>query len=173
MASANRYSDFVVSWPGQEVGKEVGDAIVVELQGNETDELRDILLKELPEFLALFISKNQEYGENAQTLGARGQFADIWRKIAKLKTGLWDGNEDRLKSEGVDEILRDLIGHCFLTLRIRQAERDAETTDQHELWYGRSLITERIGDDKPQPRRRFAEAMAEAGEDEPEDDFGL
>lgn len=166
-----------MSWPGQQVGKEVGDAIVVEVQGNETDELRDILLKEMPQFLELFISKNQEYGENAQTLGARGQFADIWRKIAKLKTGLWDGHEDRLKSEGVDEILRDLIGHCFLTLRIRQAERDAEAHRQSELWPGRNLIAARIGDDKPdfperpRPKKRFAEAYDDANQSDDEDDL--
>ena len=93
--------------------------IVIELDGEESSELRGILLNHLVPFLTLFIQKNSEYGENAQVLGPAGQFADMWRKMGKLKTALWDGHEEKLVSEGVDEILRDLIGHCFLTLQQR------------------------------------------------------
>ncbi len=96
------------------------------LDGNETDELRQILWEHLPEFLDLFIRKNSEYGENAQVLGPAGQFADMWRKMGKLKTALWDGQEEKLVSEGVDEILRDLIGHCFLTLQQRSPMEKGE-----------------------------------------------
>ena len=113
-----------ISWSNSEIGMNVQEALLVSLNGDETDELRNILLQQLPEFLDLFIRKNREYGENAQTLGPKGQFADIWRKIAKLKTGLWEGKEDQLTSEGVDEILRDLIGHCLLTLSMRSRERE-------------------------------------------------
>lgn len=88
-------------------------------------QLQSIVLEELPEWFVLFAQKNAEYGENAQVLGDKGQFADMWRKMGKLKTALWDGHEDRLVSEGVDEILRDLIGHCFLTLQMRSSDRAA------------------------------------------------
>lgn len=102
----------------------------VDLDGSETQELRDILLVHIPEFLHLFIRKNKEYGENAQTLGPRGQFSDMYRKMIKLKTGMWDGEEEKLTSESVDEILMDLIGHCLLTLRMRrdQSRRDVASS---------------------------------------------
>lgn len=52
--------------------------------------------------------------ENADVLGIRGQFSDIWRKIWKLKKGMWDG--ETLVAEQPREILMDLIGHCFLAI---------------------------------------------------------
>lgn len=88
------------------------------------EQFERILRTSLPEFLDLFAAKNREYGNNADTLGPKGQFADIWRKIAKLKTGLWDDREEDLESESVDQILLDLIGHCFLTLDMRQQGLD-------------------------------------------------
>ena len=100
----------------------------VDLDGSETQELRDIILVHIPEFLDLFVRKNKEYGENAQTLGPRGQFSDMYRKMIKLKTAMWDGEEEKLTSEGVDEILMDLIGHCLLTLRMRR-EQDREDVE--------------------------------------------
>jgi hypothetical protein len=52
--------------------------------------------------------------ENADVLGIPGQFAEIWRKVWKLKRGMWDGAT--LVNEGVREILLDMIGHCFLAI---------------------------------------------------------
>lgn len=46
-------------------------------------------------------------------LGTKGQFADIWRKIHKLKKSLWDG--EQLEGEQPLEIIDDLISHLFLT----------------------------------------------------------
>ncbi len=120
---------------------EFADGVLISFNGDETPELRNILAEELPEFLELFIRKNAEYGENAQTLGPKGQFADLWRKVGKLKTGLWDGHEERLTSEGVDEILRDLIGHCLLTLQLRSREREMSRS-----WAGRDSVIGRIED---------------------------
>lgn len=98
-------------------------SLEIKLDGKETGELHDILTVHLREFLDLFIRKNKEYGENAQTLGPRGQFSDMYRKMIKLRTGMWDGDEHLLTSESVDEILLDMIGHCFLTLRMRARDR--------------------------------------------------
>jgi hypothetical protein len=56
----------------------------------------------------------------------KGQFADIWRKIGKLKTALWDGRPDQLVSEDVDEVIRDLIGHCFITLNLLSTRHISE-----------------------------------------------
>lgn len=102
-------------------GKEF--VVGIHLWGFETEQFREIMLQHLPAFVRLFAEKNAEYGAGQQAsgtaLGVKGQFADIWRKIGKLKTALWDDNEAALTSEGVDEILLDLIGHAFLTLWMR------------------------------------------------------
>jgi hypothetical protein len=66
--------------------------------------------KELDDF---GIGLPQEF-ENADVLGIPGQFAEIWRKIWKLKKGMWDGVT--LVNEPVREILLDLIGHAFLAI---------------------------------------------------------
>lgn len=93
----------------------------IDLESDDSARLREIVLEELPAFLELFAKKSKEYGDsNPDVLGPRGQFSDIWRKIGKLKTGMWEGREDLLTSEGVDEVLRDLIGHCFLALSQRR-----------------------------------------------------
>lgn len=70
----------------------------------------------LVDALECFSRKNMEYQENAQMLGVRGQFADIWRKIGKLKIALWEQQPEKLTSESPQEVLWDLIGHCLLTL---------------------------------------------------------
>lgn len=132
MATAKVLKDFYVSYENGEAQEIIERALLVEIQGSETGELKTILLKHLPKFITLFNLKNSEYGENAQTLGSRGQFSDIWRKIAKLKTALWDGHEERLKSEGVDEILMDLIGHCFLILNIRENDRNEKSVKSND-----------------------------------------
>jgi hypothetical protein len=73
-----------------------------------------ILLDLIPQFVEHFVAANLHYGgENADKLGPAGQFADIWRKIGPLKRALWHGEE--LSREQPYEILRDLIGHAFLT----------------------------------------------------------
>jgi hypothetical protein len=68
----------------------------------------------LPSVLDRFLVKNADYGDTADFLGAKGQFADINPKFWKLKKALWDG--EKLHGEPVEEILADLIGHCLLTL---------------------------------------------------------
>ena len=82
-----------------------------------TDRIFDRLV---PEWIAHHKSKASDYNsvtetfEPAEVLGVQGQYADIWRKIWKLKKALWDG--ESLVHEGPREILLDLIGHCFLAL---------------------------------------------------------
>lgn len=104
------------------------------LEDEDTGQLRRIVTRELPNVINHFAAKNREYGENADVLGIRGQFADIWRKIGKLRTGMWDDNPEQLTSESVAEILGDLIGHCLLSLdmihTLPPQERDRYTTTQ-------------------------------------------
>lgn len=92
-------------------------------RSDDPSQVQELIEQDLPRFLELFISRSREYGDdNKFVLGSRGQFADMWRKFGKLKTGIWEGNETQLTSESVDEILMDLLGHCFLTLQCRRKE---------------------------------------------------
>lgn len=85
--------------------------------GSDGQYIRDQLL---PEFWGRFAEKAADYNdngnENHRQLGVRGQFADIWRKIGKLKKALWEGRQ--LVGEQPREILMDLIAHCFLTIAV-------------------------------------------------------
>lgn len=66
--------------------------------------------------------------EPADVLGLKGQFADIWRKIWKLKKALWDGKE--LTGEQPREILLDLIGHCFLAIDMLDRQQPEVKSDK-------------------------------------------
>lgn len=99
-------------------------AVSLNMEDGDSQELRNIATQLMPEFLHLFAQKNKDYGNNAQELGLRGQFADIWRKIAKLKKSMWDGEE--LLFEGTDEVIMDLIGHLFLSLNMLRVKEEAE-----------------------------------------------
>lgn len=68
------------------------------------------------EALELFIRKSRDYGKTGDSLGARGQFADMWRKFGKIRHQVWDHPEKPVHFEGVEEILKDLIGHSILFL---------------------------------------------------------
>lgn len=68
-----------------------------------------------------FLTKQQDYGDWAGELGARGQFADMYRKWPKIRKAMWDG--EPLVGEQLDEVLMDLIGHCFLSLMFVKREK--------------------------------------------------
>lgn len=70
------------------------------------------------EALALFLLRNRDYGDAANELGERAQFVDMNRKFRKLKNILWEGQEP--VGESAEEICRDLIGHCLLTIDFLQ-----------------------------------------------------
>lgn len=79
-----------------------------------TDEAKLIVEYLIPEWWMQFKRKNNEYGTHADDLGMRGQYADIHRKMKKLRNSLWDGLP--LTHEQPREVVLDLIGHLFLTL---------------------------------------------------------
>lgn len=113
------------------------------LWGGESDELYAIMTHHLPNWAELFATKNGEYQDDlgsAFVLGEKGQFSDMWRKFMKLKRAMWEGNEESLVTEGVDEIILDLIGHCFLSLEMRRRRLGIE------------LIAERSGGDTEKGR---------------------
>lgn len=77
-----------------------------------------LLIQHLPHIVQMFRSKARDYGSDAHftadALGARGQFAEIWRKVGKLKRCMWD--EKEMEYEQTDEILSDLFGHIMLAI---------------------------------------------------------
>lgn len=101
------------------------DAILIQMDKTDSTELQAIVRWLMPEWLELFAKKNSDYGAgSAFELGVRGQYSDIHRKMIKLKRAMWDGEE--LKFEGSEEIIRDLIGHLFLTLHMMEVQKDAD-----------------------------------------------
>ena len=99
-----------------------GEQINLELEGDESNELRKIAMYILPEWLAVFQNKNRDYGSGSMyELGVRGQYSDIHRKMIKLKRAMWEG--ESLKFEGLEEIIGDLIGHLFLTLHMLELQK--------------------------------------------------
>lgn len=74
----------------------------------------DIMYNIAPVVLENFARKNADYGDTSFDLGIAGQYAELWRKVGKLKGPMWEGKS--LHFEQMDEILQDLIGHCLLSL---------------------------------------------------------
>jgi hypothetical protein len=69
----------------------------------------------LQEWILHFMEKQRDYGDTADDLGVPGQYAELHRKLGKLKRCMWEGIP--MQGEQPDEILLDLIGHCFLAIR--------------------------------------------------------
>lgn len=97
-------------------------SIVITIDNPPSDDAAFIMRELVPDWLRQFGGKNKDYADGgedtfhtADLLGARGQFADMWRKMGKLYRALWKGQE--MRGEKSDEMVMDLIGHCFLTLR--------------------------------------------------------
>jgi hypothetical protein len=83
---------------------------------------QEILREVVAPALERWITKNVEYGDTADVLGSKGQFADINRKVGKLKRLMWDDDVPAWAvSEPVEEVLQDLIGHCLLSIHYRRA----------------------------------------------------
>lgn len=78
-----------------------------------SEEAHYILGKLLPEWTAMFLSKNKGY-RNVESLGLRGYFVDLNRKIGKLKSAWWE--QESLEHEGDREVALDMIGHLLLAV---------------------------------------------------------
>lgn len=80
-----------------------------------------IFFNVIPKVIEMFLGKNQDYGDTSFELGIKGQYAELHRKMGKLKRSMWDGEE--LMYEKTDEVLTDLIGHCLLSLYFLEREK--------------------------------------------------
>lgn len=70
------------------------------------------------EWAKMFMGKQQDYGDRANDLGVPGQYAEMSRKFIKLRKAMWEGKP--LVGEPAREVVMDLIGHCFLTLKLME-----------------------------------------------------
>lgn len=105
--------------------------LTIEFDGGESP-VDDILMWHLPAMIQMFRSKARDYASDdmfftADFLGSRGQFAELWRKVGKLKRCMWDDKD--MQHEQVDEILSDLFGHVMLAM-------DYVTADAIKRKYG-------------------------------------
>jgi hypothetical protein len=142
-----------------------GDRAMFALQSGDSRELHDIVTILMPEWAQLFARKNAEYGGgengNASVLGIKGQYADIWRKMSKLKRAMWDG--EQLEFEGTEEVISDMIGHLFLTLYMLRIREETDRShvyspDSTDVFVNR-LIDELGG---PEQALRVSGALSEA-----------
>ena len=98
------------------------DDLIISL--DDESPVDSLLIQHLPHVVQMFRSKARDYGSGrhftADALGARGQFAEIWRKVGKLKRCMWDGKD--MAYEQTDEILADLFGHIMLAIDYNEAD---------------------------------------------------
>lgn len=138
-----------------------GDSVAISGQSGDSRELVNIATHLMPEWLRLFAAKNADYGDGAKVLGVRGQYADINRKMLKLKRSLWDG--DQLQFEDSDEVIMDLIGHLFLTLDMirfkEQTDRSHAFSDLSTSEFVERFISELGG---PEQALRVSATLSEA-----------
>jgi len=105
-----------------------------------TDPYTHMLEVILPQCVEHFKRKSGDYGPEGFTdLGVKGQFSDMWRKMLKLKRGLWEGKP--LALEQSDEILKDLFGHLLISLYLLEEPDDGGPEEDDEphphLWSDR------------------------------------
>jgi len=56
--------------------------------------------------------KRPNYGDAFLELGAKGQFSEIWRKVKKLQTEVWEGQP--LVGETATQVAMEIIPHCLM-----------------------------------------------------------
>jgi hypothetical protein len=82
-----------------------------------TEQARRILGRHLPVAMEHFLERNKEYGEgSAHVLGIKGQYADINRKVIKLKRYLWDDIPVEPEAEPIAMVAAELIGHLLILI---------------------------------------------------------
>lgn len=82
-----------------------------------TEQAKRIIEQHLPKWKHLFLEKNQKY-RRVRSLGARGVFPDVNRKVGILEDRIW--NDNMTTGESTEEVIFDLIGHLFLMLDMHE-----------------------------------------------------
>lgn len=94
---------------------------VLGMPGEQFSDVEKTRLAEAAKAISMFIIKSRDYGETADGLGSRGQFADIWRKVGKLRNLVWEGKQAQF--EKPYEVVQDLVGHSILFLQFLRQGR--------------------------------------------------
>ena len=107
----------------------------------ENKRMRQAITEEImPEVMALWLRKNDDYAGQQVFLGRMAQFADINRKFWKLKQAMWDGKQ--LGFESPVEIMMDMIGHLLMAIYM-EGQVHEEPVNMNELpgmWEEADLI---------------------------------
>jgi hypothetical protein len=83
------------------------------------------------EVLQLWNRKSMDYGEQVFDFDVRAQALELNRKNGKIKDALWHGRQ--LQFESIEEILMDMIGHCYITIARLRLEGDPNVTPSPAL----------------------------------------
>jgi hypothetical protein len=102
-----------------------------------TEQARVIMENLVPQWAEEFLEKNRKYKAVDNSLGAKGVFPDIYRKVGILKSRMWDGEQS--VGEGTTEVIRDLIGHLFLMAYMLDCEEE-------ETWLQKGMVLDRAAD---------------------------
>jgi hypothetical protein len=88
-----------------------------------SEDIRRLVNDEIAEeVLDLWNRKNKGYGEQVFDFDVRAQALELNRKNGKVKDALWHGR--RLEFETLEEVLMDMIGHCYITIARLRLEGD-------------------------------------------------
>lgn len=92
-----------------------------------SEDVRRLVNNEIaPEVLDLWNRKSQGYGEQLFDFDVRAQALELNRKNGKVKDALWHGRQ--LEFEDLEEVLMDMIGHCYITIARLRLEGDPNTS---------------------------------------------
>lgn len=109
-----------------------------------TEQARDIFERLLPEWMALFLLKNDGYKKVDNRLGAKGVYPEVNRKVGRLERDLWDGEPVLEEMEPTRRVILDLVGHLFLMLHMLDASESTvkylEPTSSNAEELGQMLV---------------------------------
>ena len=84
---------------------------------------KDIAIQKIVEdCLAILRAKGADYQDDISPLGIRGCFANLFRKVMRLKSLIWDEREAKVTDETLEDTLLDLINYGIITELLRRGE---------------------------------------------------
>lgn len=105
---------------------------------SQKDELAYILGELIPQFEEKLKAWSKEYTQE-RDLGIRGEFVGLYRKTRKLKSIIWDGEDDSEWREDTRTILFEVIGHALLAIYDLDQEAEEAPSEPERDWPVRGL----------------------------------
>lgn len=102
-------------------------AITIKVTPYLPPQARYIFTNLVPEWAEQFAVGNAKYQDVDQSLGVKGVFPDINRKVGILKSRIWEGKPT--VGESTREVINDLIGHLFLMQYLLDEQGAGEAHD--------------------------------------------